>query len=55
LEQSYKIDEHQVQSLDELENMLSTPFLLSVLERFGAMSKDFSEAFQKRYIKPNQA
>lgn len=51
LEQSYKIDEHQIAGLDELQNMINTPFLLTVLERFGAMSRDFNTAFQNRYVK----
>ncbi len=49
LEQVYKIDESQVQGLDEVTAMLSTPFLLRVLERFGAMGNDFSQAWRQRY------
>jgi hypothetical protein len=55
LEQSYKIDAHQIAGLDELENMITTPFLLTVLERFGSMSKDFNAAFQNRYVKHQQS
>jgi gamma-glutamylcyclotransferase (GGCT)/AIG2-like uncharacterized protein YtfP len=53
LEQIYKIDEHQVSGLDELERMISTPFLLKVMERFVAMGKDFREAWAHRYEKNN--
>jgi len=52
LEQTYKVDEHQVAGLNELEGMLSTPFLLGVLERFGAMSNDFADAWKNRHQKP---
>lgn len=49
LEQVYKIDEHQVSSLQEIEDMMSTPFLLKVLERFAQMSNDFSDTWNHRY------
>ncbi len=51
LEQVYKIDEHQVAGLAEVEQMINTPFLLKVLERFAAMSQDFNETWQNRYVK----
>lgn len=52
LEQVYKVDTLQISDLSEIDNMLSTPFLLKVLERFGAMSKDFSDAWNYRHSKP---
>lgn len=55
LEQVYKIDEAQISSLAEFEDILSTPFLLKVLKRFSEMSEDFSEAWNYRFTpsKPN--
>ncbi|NEN23627.1 hypothetical protein G3O08_08945 [Cryomorpha ignava] len=53
LEQIYKIDEAQVSSLAEFENILSTPFLLKVLKRFSDMSEDFSEAWNYRFSTSN--
>lgn len=50
LEQVYKIPESEVQGTDEVEAMLSTPFLLKVLERFGAMGADFNAAWRQRYV-----
>lgn len=51
LEQVFKIDEGQVSGLGEIEAMLSTPFLLKVLQRFVEMSEDFSEAWNYRFSK----
>lgn len=53
LEQVYKIDEAQISSLAEFENILSTPFLLKVLKRFSDMSQDFSEAWDYRFSTSN--
>ena len=53
LEQVYKIDEAQVSSLAEFENILSTPFLLKVLKRFSEMSEDFREAWDYRFSTSN--
>ncbi len=53
LEQVYKIDENQVSSLNEIEQMMSTPFLLKVLERFGQMSEDFSHTWNYRHNNNN--
>ena len=53
LEQVYKIDEAQISSLAEFENILSTPFLLKVLKRFSEMSDDFSEAWNYRFSNSN--
>lgn len=49
LEQVYKIPESEILSLDELEGMLSTPFLLKCLERFAQMGHDFNEAWRLRH------
>lgn len=49
LEQVFKIDKSQVAGINELESMITTPFLLKVLERFGSMGTDFQEAWRNRY------
>jgi len=49
LEQIYKIDEGQVSGLHEIEQMMNTPFLLKVLERFAAMGADFNDTWRNRY------
>lgn len=54
LEQVYKLDEDQISGLDELDALLSTPFLLKVLKRFSEMSIDFSEAWKLRHVKKDQ-
>jgi len=51
LEQVYKIDEHQVNGLNELDAMMSTPFLVKVLKRFSEMSEDFNVAWKNRHVK----
>lgn len=51
LEQVYKVDTSQISDLNEIDTMLSTPFLLKVLERFGAMSNDFKQAWDNRHSK----
>lgn len=51
LEQVYKIDEHQISGLNELEAMMSTPFLLKVLKRFSEMGDDFNETWKNRHVK----
>ena len=49
LEQVFKIEKSQVSGINEVENMLSTSFLLTVLKRFGEMGEDFQEAWRNRY------
>lgn len=51
LEQVYKINEGEME-LNEMEAMLSTDFLLAVLERFGKMSDDFYDAWKNRHVHP---
>ena len=53
LEQSFKIDEQQVDGLSDIEHMVSTPFLLTCLERFASMSRDFSDAWRNRHTITN--
>jgi hypothetical protein len=54
LEQSYKIDENQVSGLEEIENMMSKPFLLKVLKRFSEMGDDFNETWNYRHSQTNK-
>ncbi len=49
LEQVYKIEKSQVSGVNEIETIISTPFLLKVLKRFGDMGSDFQEAWHNRY------
>jgi hypothetical protein len=51
LEQVYKIDEHQVSGLAEIEAMMSKEFLLTALKRFSEMSEDFRDAWNLRHKK----
>lgn len=50
LEQTFKIDQNQIESLEVLENMLTTEFLLKARDRFIEMDEDFREAFKNRYL-----
>ncbi|HEY0109177.1 MAG TPA: hypothetical protein VGB67_06060 [Fibrella sp.] len=42
-EQTYKVAEFDVTGPDEVESLLSAPFLASVLTRFQQMDKDWTE------------
>lgn len=55
LEQVFKIEKSQVSGINEIEAMLSTPFLLKVLERFAAMGSDFQEAWRNRHANSKPA
>ncbi len=50
LEQVYKIAENELYGLDEMEAVLSTPFLLTCLKRFEQMSIDFNHAWRQRNV-----
>lgn len=50
LEQTFKIDEKEVDGLNDIEHMLSTPFLLTCLDRFVSMGRDFNEAWRNRHM-----
>lgn len=49
LEQTFKIDEQEINGMDEIEAMLTEDFLLKVMKRFVEMSKDFAEVWRDRY------
>ncbi|MDQ1089065.1 MULTISPECIES: hypothetical protein [unclassified Siphonobacter] len=43
-EQTYKINEYDITSEDDLKEMLNGPFLDKVMRRFEEMAKDWGEA-----------
>ena len=47
-EQTYKIGELDVNSLDEVENMVTPELLSNALKRFVSMREDWAEAFNKK-------
>jgi hypothetical protein len=50
-EQTFKIAETDVQTSDELEQMITPEFLSNCLSRFIDMRTDWEAAFQKLYSK----
>jgi len=49
-EQTFKIGETDVQSLDDLEKMITTQLLSNCLQRFIQMREDWENAFQQKNI-----
>jgi hypothetical protein len=49
-EQTFKIGETDIQSLDELEKMLTTELLSNCLHRFLQMRDDWEKAFQLKNL-----
>jgi hypothetical protein len=49
-EQTYKIDQYEVSSLDEIERCLDETFLLRVSERFTAMQNDFDDTLTRNEV-----
>jgi hypothetical protein len=47
-EQTYKIGELDVNSLDEVENMLTPELLSNALKRFVGMREDWAKAFNEK-------
>lgn len=47
-EQTYKIAETDVTSLDEVKNMITPELLTNTLQRFIAMREDWEVAFQQK-------
>jgi hypothetical protein len=45
-EQTYKIAEFDVTGPDDVEALITEPFIASVLARFGQMDADWTEAIQ---------
>lgn len=49
-EQTYKIDDYELQNPGELEVCLDKQFLATLNERFASMHEDFMEAFRRNDI-----
>ena len=49
-EQTYKIDQYEVENIEELEKCLDTTLLEAVLSRFDAMNKDFTSSLTRNEI-----
>jgi hypothetical protein len=47
-EQTYKIAESDVMSLDEVKNMITPELLTNTLQRFITMREDWEAAFQQK-------
>lgn len=50
-EQSFKIDETEIGSIEEIENMINPELLANCLKRFIEMRSDWENAFLLRYKK----
>lgn len=50
-EQTYKINESDINSLDEVEKMITTELLRRTLLRFIEMREDWEDGFSKKNIK----
>lgn len=50
LEQTYKIDEYNVASVDEIESSLDESFLASVRKRFDDMGTDFNDTLLRNEV-----
>lgn len=50
-EQSFKIDETEINSIEEIENMITQDLLSNCLKRFIEMRTDWENAFLLRYTK----
>lgn len=46
-EQSYKISEMDVSGLEEVEKMITEPFLANAMRRFITMQEDWVKSFQE--------
>ncbi|WP_439585234.1 hypothetical protein [Dyadobacter bucti] len=49
-EQTYKIDDYELQNQEELEVCLDKQFLATLNEKFTSMHEDFMEAFRRNDI-----
>ncbi|CAG5069124.1 hypothetical protein DYBT9623_01859 [Dyadobacter sp. CECT 9623] len=50
LEQTYKIEEYEIQDIAELEGCLDEAFLNSVLVKFTEMQRDFQETLHRNNV-----
>ncbi|GAB2771316.1 hypothetical protein GCM10027275_12580 [Rhabdobacter roseus] len=49
-EQTYKVDETDLTSADELDQLVDEPFLQEVTERFGAMHRSLTDSLRRHEI-----
>jgi hypothetical protein len=49
-EQTYKIDDYEIQDLSELESSMDEQFLTLVKARFDAMHGDFSDTLRRNHV-----
>jgi hypothetical protein len=47
-EQVFKINEQDVEGIDDVVNMLDTDFLKTTMHRFLTMRSDFTESFKRK-------
>jgi hypothetical protein len=47
LEQTYKIDEFELNGIDDIKKLLDEPFMQQVIARFGAMRSDLQAALER--------
>ena len=50
IEQTYKIEEYEIQDIAELESCLDEAFLNSVLIKFSEMQRDFQETLHRNNV-----
>ncbi|TLV02974.1 hypothetical protein [Dyadobacter luticola] len=49
-EQTYKIDDYEIQELPELEQCIDNDFISAVSRRFDAMHDDFSDTLKRNNV-----
>ncbi|WP_026628773.1 hypothetical protein [Dyadobacter alkalitolerans] len=49
-EQTYKIDDYEIESPAEIERCMDVSFIASITSRFDAMHDDFSESLRRNEV-----
>ena len=49
-EQTYKIDDYEISSLEEIDRILDEPFMQAVSARFVAMGEDFMNTLRRNEV-----
>ncbi|QRR00442.1 hypothetical protein [Dyadobacter sandarakinus] len=49
-EQTYKIDDYEVESADEIEKCMDEAFIRAVMQRFDEMHGDFFGSLQRNHV-----
>lgn len=49
-EQTYKIDEYDISSIDEIENCMDATFMTKVSTMFGLMQSDFRDTLSRNEV-----